>query len=93
MTEDAGEQADDGVDDDGGAEFAAGEDEVADAKLVVAKVFGDALVNAFVAAADQNDAFAAAEIAGNGLREATAAGGKQDDGLAGGVAGVFRGHA
>ena len=57
MAEDAGEEADGGVDDDGCAELAAGEDEVADGELVVREELGDALVDTFVAAADEDDAF------------------------------------
>ena len=49
----------------------------------------DAFVDAFVAAADENDAFERSEAARGGLREALALCGEKDDGLAGGVAGGF----
>ena len=83
VAEDAGEEASDGVDEDGGGEFAAGEDEVADGELVVAEELGDALVDAFVAAADEDDAIEGGETAGGGLGEALALGGEEEDGLPG----------
>ena len=79
VAEDAGEEADDGVDDDGGAEFAAGEDVVADGEFFVAEELGDALVDAFVAAADEDDAVEGGEVAGGGLGEGLALRGEQDD--------------
>jgi hypothetical protein len=83
VAEDAGEQADDGVDDDGCGEFASREDVVADGELFVAEELAHALVDAFVAAADEDDAVELAEPAGDGLREALALRGEQDDGLPG----------
>jgi hypothetical protein len=83
VAEDAREQADDGVDDDGCGELAAGEDVVADGELFVTEELADALVDAFVAAADEDDAVELAEPAGDGLGEALALRGEQDDGLAG----------
>ena len=62
VAEDAGEQAHGGVDDDGGGEFAAGEDVVADGELAVAEELVDALVDAFVAAADEDDALERGEL-------------------------------
>src|ERR1700744_4609405 len=90
VAEHAGEQADGGVDDDGCAEFAAGEDKVADGELVVAKQLRDALVDAFVTAADKDDAFERRKAARRRLRETLALRGEKDHGLAGGVAGRFR---
>ena len=87
MAEDAGEQADDGVEDDGCAELAAGEDVIADGEFLVAEELADALVDAFVAAADENDAIEGGETAGGCLREALALRGEKNDGLAGGVTG------
>ena len=52
----AGEQADDGVNDDGGGEFSSGEDVVADGELAVAKEVVDAFVDTLVAAAVEDDA-------------------------------------
>ena len=93
VAEDAGEEADGGVDDDGGGQFAAGEDVVADGELFVAEELGDALVDAFVAAADEDDAVEGGEAAGGGLGEALALGGEQDDGFfAGGIAGGLWGR-
>lgn len=86
MAEDAGEKADDGIDDDGCSEFAAGEDIVADGEFFIAEKLRDALIDSFVAAADENDAVEGGETAGGGLSEALALRGEQDDGLAGGVA-------
>jgi hypothetical protein len=87
VAEDAGEEAGDGVDEDGGGEFAAGEDVVADAELFVAEVLGDALVDALVAAADEDDAVAGGEAAGVGLGELAALGREQDDAGGGGAGG------
>ncbi len=92
MAEDAGKKADGGVDDDGGAEFAAGENVVADGKLLIAKELADALVHTFVAAADENRAIERGEVAGDGLREGFSLRGEQDNGLFGGIAGGFRGY-
>ena len=88
VAEDAGEEADGGVEEDGRGEFAAGEDVVADGELFVAEELRDALVDAFVAAAEEDDAVERGEAAGGGLGEALALGGEQDDGLF--VAGVAR---
>ncbi len=82
VAEDAGKEAGDGVYDHGGSEFAAGEDEVADRNLAVSEEIVDALVYAFVAAAEQDDAFGAGEFMGDRLSEALALGGEQDDGFA-----------
>ena len=67
--EQTGEQADGGVEDDGCGEFAAGEDVVADGELVVAEELGDALVDAFVAAADEDYAIERGEASGRCLRK------------------------
>jgi hypothetical protein len=91
VAQDAGEQADGGVEDDGGAEFAAGEDVVADGELLVAEELADALVDAFVAAADEDDSVERGEAAGGGLREAFALRGEEDYGFACCVAGGFGG--
>jgi hypothetical protein len=86
VAEDAGEEADDGVDEDGGGELAAREDIVANGELFVAEELGDALIDAFVAAADEDDAVEGGEAAGRGLGEGLALGGEEDNGFFGGVA-------
>ena len=78
VAEDAGEEAGDGVDDEGCGEFAAGEDEVADGEFAVAEELGDAFVDAFVAAADEDDVVQRCEVAGGGLGEAGAGGGEEN---------------
>ncbi len=87
VAEDAGQEADDGVDDDGGGEFTAGKDVVADGKFAVARQRVDALVDAFVAAAKENDALRRGELVRDRLGEGPALGGKEDDGFACWVAG------
>ena len=89
MAEDSGKQAHDGINDDCGGEFAAGEDEVPDGEFLVAEQLADALVYAFIAAADQHDAVERGEAAGGGLGEALALRREQDHGVFGGVAGLF----
>jgi hypothetical protein len=79
VAEDAGNEAHDGVDDDGGGELAATEDVVADGELQVAVELVDALVDAFIAAAEEDDAVEGGEFAGEGLGEGFALGGEQDD--------------
>jgi len=74
------------VEDDGSGELAAGEDVVADREFVVGEEVVDALVDALVAAADEDDAFESGEAVGGGLSEGLALGGEQDDRLAGEVA-------
>ena len=58
-----------------------------------AEEFGDALVDAFIAAADEDDALEGGEAARGGLREALALRREKDYGLAGGIAGGLRGDA
>jgi hypothetical protein len=89
IAEDAGEQADDGVDDDGGGEFSAGEDVVADGEFAVAEERVDALVDAFVASTEEDDAAGLGEFGGDGLGEGRALGGEQDDGFLLWIAGGF----
>jgi len=91
VAEDAGEEAYGGVEEDGCGQLAAGEDVVADGELVVAEELGDAFVDAFVTAADEDDAGECGEAAGGRLGEALALGGEEDDGFVGGVAGFFGG--
>jgi hypothetical protein len=50
----------------------------------------NALIDALVAAADEDDAVECGEAAGCGLGKALSLGGEQNDGLFGGVAGGFR---
>ena len=89
MAEDAGEQADGGVEDDGRGQLATAEDVVADGEFFVGEEVGDALVDALVAAADEDDAVERGEAVRGGLGEGLALRGEQDDGLAGEVAGGF----
>ncbi len=91
VAEDAGKETGDGIDDNGGGEFAAGEDVVADGELAVAEQVVDALVDALIAAADEDEAVKADELAGGGLGEGRTLGGEEDNLLAGGVAGGFGG--
>ena len=91
MAEDAGEEADGGVEDDGGGELSAAEDVVADGEFFVGEEVGDALVDALVAAADEDDAVERGEAVRGGLGEGFALRGEQDDGLAGEVAGGLGG--
>ncbi len=87
VAEYAGEQADHGIDDDGGGEFSAGEDVVADGEFAIAEQVVDAFVDALVASADEDHAIGLDELGGDGLGEGAALRGKEDDGLARGVAG------
>jgi hypothetical protein len=89
MAEDAGEQADDRVDDDGCREFAAGENVVADGKLFIAEQFADAFIDALITATDENNTIQLREAAGCGLGEALALCGEQNDGFASCVAFCF----
>ena len=84
VAEHAGEQADDGVHDDQRGQFAAGEDIVSDGDLTVAEEGVDALVDAFIAAAEEDDAVQCGQFPGDGLGERTALGREEDDGFAGG---------
>ena len=88
VAEDAGEQAHDGVNDDGGRQFAPGEDVVADGEFFVAVKLIDALVDALVAATDEDDAVEVRELAGDGLGEGAALGAEEDDAGAGGAFGL-----
>ena len=74
VAENAGDEAHGGVEDDGSGEFAAGEDVVADREFAVAEEFVYALVDAFVASADEGDALEGDEFAGGGLVESRALG-------------------
>jgi hypothetical protein len=80
VAESAGEQAGDGVDDESGGEFAAGENEIADGDFFGGEMFSDAFVDAFVAPAKKKDAVQLRVAAGGFLGEALAGGGEQDDG-------------
>jgi len=87
VAEDAGKEADGGVEDNGGGEFATAEDVVADGEFFVGEEVCDALVHALVAAADEDDAVECGEAARSSLGEGLALCGEQDYGLAGEVAG------
>lgn len=69
ITEHAFPQARDGIDDDGRGQFASAEHEVADRDFVVGKMLGHALVDAFVAAADEQEFVELGVVAREGLVE------------------------
>ena len=69
----------DGVNDESGGEFAAAEDEIADGNFVSGEVSGDALVHAFVTAADEDEAILLCEAARGLLSEAFACSGEKND--------------
>src|ERR1700683_2512936 len=79
VAEDAGDEAGGGIDHDGRGQFASGEDVVANGELAVAKELVDALVDAFVAAAEEDDAIEGGQVAGYRLGEAGSLGREQDD--------------
>ncbi len=74
----AGDEAHRRIDHDGRGQFAAAQYVVADGKLHVAIEFVDALVDALVAATDENDAVESGKFARDGLVEQTALGGEQN---------------
>jgi hypothetical protein len=75
VAQDAGDEAGDGVDEDGGGDGAVGEDVVADGNFLVHQVLDDALVDALVMAAQQDEVAAAGGVAGgDGVGEAAAGG-------------------
>jgi len=88
VAEDAFDHARDGVDDNHGWEFAAGEDKVADGDFFVYASVDDALVDAFVVAADEDKAGERGELAGFVLGENGALGAGKEDAGAFGCAGV-----
>jgi len=77
---DAGEQADGGVQQGQSGDFAAGEDIVADADFLGVAGFDDALVDAFEAATEEDDAGAGGEFLHAFLGERLAARGQHDEG-------------
>ena len=77
VAHDPGQQAGHRLDDQERAGLAAGEHDVADGDLAVAEVVGDALVDAFVPAAQQGEAVTGGQLAGHRLVEPSAAGGEQ----------------
>src|SRR5580658_845864 len=78
VAEGAGYQPHGGVDDYSGCEFASTQDIIADGKLHVAIELVDALVHAFVAAAEEDYAVEGRDLAGDGLSKRTALGAKED---------------
>ena len=90
VSEDAGKETGDAVDDDGGCQLTAGQDVVADGEFAVAELFVDALIDTFVAAAKEDDAVERGKVVGDGLGVGAALGGEQDDGFAGRIAGRLR---
>jgi len=90
VAEGAGKQASDGVDDQSGGKFATGENEIADGDFFGSEMIGNSFVDAFVAAAEEENAVESGVAASGFLRETFAGGGEQDDGGAG-VEGGFGG--
>jgi len=80
VAESAGEQASDGVDDESGGEFAAGENEIADRDFFGSEMFGDAFVHTFVATAEEEYAVELRVAARGFLAEALAGRGEQNYG-------------
>jgi len=79
IAENAGEEADDGVGDDGGGESAIREDVIADGNFVIHEMVDDALVEALVVAAEEDEVSAGLRVvAGERLVEAAAAGGHEE---------------
>lgn len=87
MAEGAGEEADDGVDEDHGGEFAAGEDVVADGEFEGLCGLDEAFIDALIARGDEEEAGVGGELFDEGLGEAPALGGEQDACGGGGVEG------
>jgi hypothetical protein len=85
IAENAWGEAGNGVDHDCGAEFAAGEDEIAYGDLIVGEMFGNTLINAFVTAADQQDLGVSGKTARGGLIETGSLRGEEDDACGGGA--------
>src|SRR5258708_6776162 len=73
------EKASDGVDDEGGGQFAATQDEIADGEFVGGEMLCDTLVHAFVSAADENHAILLREAASSFLGETFSGGREQND--------------
>ena len=79
VADDIGEQAHDGIDDDQRGERAVGENEIADAEFLVDEMFANALIDAFVMAADKNNAIERGEFARLGLVEFGTARGEENN--------------
>ena len=79
VADDVGQQAHDGVDDDQRGQRAVGEDEIADAKFLLDEMLAHAFVDAFIMAADKNNALERGQFARLGLVELGAAGAEQND--------------
>src|SRR5262245_37584881 len=77
VAEGAGKQAGDGDENQSSRELPAGKNKVADGDFFGGEVLGYALVHAFVASADEEDAVELSVAASRFLREALAGGGEQ----------------
>ena len=87
VRQDAGDHAADGVADGHGRDLAAGEDEVAHRNFLVHALVDEALVDALIVAADQDDVVPLLlQFPGNGLVEGPAAG-RHENGVGVGIAG------
>lgn len=84
VSEDAGEEADDGVDHDDGCDGAVGENVVAEGEFFGLEVFDDAVVDAFVVAGDEDEVVGGGEVLGGGLAEALSGWAGDDDAATGG---------
>jgi len=78
VAKDTGAQAHDRVNDNDGCGFATRQDIVADGEFLIDEVFVDALINAFVATADEHEVVVLGECPGERLGEGLTLGGEQD---------------
>ena len=77
--QDAWDEADDAVREEGGGDLAAAYDEIAHGDLPGDEVFADALVDAFVMAAEDDDVLLEGQFVGDALVQDLAVGGHVDD--------------
>ena len=80
VAQDAGDQAHDSIGEDERRQHAAGEDIVANGNFVIDEVVGDALVDAFVVAAKEDEIFFESEFTGDGIGKFAALG-REENGM------------
>lgn len=90
MAEGPGKEADDGVHEDHGREFAAGEDVVAEAEFEGGEFLDDAFIDALVMAGDEEEAGFGGKVFDDGLGERAALWREEDAGSGAGVHGLDR---